>query len=331
MKKIFKERPMPDDIEFREKDYGKAAAVVTAAGGIAAAVGPFAGMTVASKLNRSFGANDFVSERDGALVTAGGNTPEIVPVETDDYLFGCRSGYDVITGARGTYEAVKARFGEYGAREVFGKSFESALSPADLKEITKSGFNCIVIPVRSFLLFKDEKINKKSLRVKRLDKVIKKCSKSGIYVILSLCDAPGFDPAEGDFSVFGEGRESLHHRNYIVKLWEKLALHYKDEPAVLAYELLKADYIDTEKYGEVFDSLYTRVEKAIRDAGDNHILLGYKNALCPAPSKALKGDRQEDCIYCKPKDFIDVAADSFEEMGVKAADSSKTESFTRLA
>ncbi len=331
MKKIFKERPMPDGIEFKEKNYGKTAAVLTAAGGIAAAVGPFAGMTAVSKLDKSFGEDDFVTVLDGVPVTAGGNALDLSPVEADDYLFGCRSGYEVITGAREAFETIGARFGEYGAREVFGKSFESALSPADLKEIVKSGFNCIVIPVRSFLLFKDEKINKKSLRVKRLDKVIKKCSKSGIYVILSLCDAPGFDPARGDFSVFGEGRDSLSKRNYIVKLWEKLALHYKDEPAVLAYGLLNTDCIDTEKYGEVFDSLYTRTEKAIRETGDRHILLGYKNALPASPSQVLKGDRQESCIYCKPKDFIDVSSDSFEDMGVKAAESSKTESFTRLA
>ena len=37
MKKIFKERPMPDDIEFKEKDYGKRANAFVAAAGIAAA------------------------------------------------------------------------------------------------------------------------------------------------------------------------------------------------------------------------------------------------------------------------------------------------------
>ena len=116
MKKIFKERPMPDGIEFKEKNYGKTAAVLTAAGGIAAAVGPFAGMTAVSKLDKSFGEDDFVTVLDGAPVTAGGIALDLSPVEADDYLFGCRSGYEVITGAREAFETISARFGEYGGR-----------------------------------------------------------------------------------------------------------------------------------------------------------------------------------------------------------------------
>ena len=110
MKKIFKERPMPDGIEFKEKNYGKTAAVLTAAGGIAAAVGPFAGMTAVSKLDKSFGEDDFVTVLDGAPVTAGGIALDLSPVEADDYLFGCRSGYEVITGAREAFETISARF-----------------------------------------------------------------------------------------------------------------------------------------------------------------------------------------------------------------------------
>ena len=330
MKKVFKERPMPDDIEFNEKDYGKRATAFVAAAGVAAAAGPYAGMTIAQKIKKGFGEEDFASERDNALVTAGGNTIDLNPLEVNDYVFGCRSGYDTVSGTRKAYEGIKARFGEYGAREVFGKSLESSLQAADIKNIAKAGYNCIVIPIRSFLLFKDEKINKKSLRVKRLDKIIKKCGKSGVYVILKLCDTPGFDPDADDYSIFGEGKQSLAHRNYLIKLWKKIGAYFKDEPAVFAYELLDPEHIDIEKYAEAYDALYVRAEKALREAGDSHILLRYDSDILTRQPAVYKGDRLESCIYCKPKDFIDIRADSFDDMKEKVTAGAKTELFTKL-
>lgn len=330
MKKIFKERPMPDDIEFNEKDYGKTANVFVAAAGIAAAAGPYAGMTIAQKLKKGFEDSDFVSERDGSLFTAGGLTADIRPIEVSDYVFGFRTGYELINSPREAYEGIKERFGEYGAREVFGKGLDGALQASDIKEIVKSGYNCIIIPIRSFLIFKDEKINKKSLRLNRLDKIIGKCKKSGVYVILKLCDTPGFDPGRNDFSVFDEGKQPLAYRNFLIKLWEKVGAHYKDEPAVLAYELLDCSVIDTEKYAATLDGIFARTEKALRNTGDNHIIIGRENGSLTAPELTFKGDSQNRCVYCKPKDFIDIKTDSFDAMGEKISAGSKTEDFTKL-
>ncbi len=329
MKKIFKERPMPDDIEFKEKDYGKRANAFVAAAGIAAAAGPFTGMTIASKLNKSLDENDFVLQKDGALATAGGNSLGVNALELDDYVFGCRDGYEIVPGTREAFEGIKARFGEYGAREVFGKSFENAVTSSDIAGIARSGYKCVVIPVRSFLILKDEKIGKKTLRFGRLDKTIRKCKKNGIYAVLKLCDAPGFDSAGNDMSIFAEDKQALAHRNFLIKLWEKIGAHYKDEPAVLGYELLDTDYIDLDKYAAVYDSIVSRTEKALRDLGDSHLILLPGNEIT-AVKPVYKGDKTEKCVYCKPREFIDIKRDSFEEMCSKATADAKTETFTKM-
>ncbi|MBR6702057.1 MAG: cellulase family glycosylhydrolase [Clostridia bacterium] len=382
---------MPEFKEIKEKeikDYGrKYAAVCAAAAGTAAAAPLIAGI-VANRKRKALDYNDLVSVSGAAIVNAGSDPVEIDGINLFDYVFGCRSGNDLVPGGtRSDFDVLRRRFGEYGAREIYGKCFENAVTPDDIKEIAKLGVNCVRLPVRSFLLFKNDKVKKKSTpHFKRLDKFIQKCGKAGIYVILTLADVPGYDPDKGEYRLFEMGRHSFSKRNEFVRMCSEISNHYKENPAVLGYEIPFADFEKSAggKAGNIYNSLCIRTAKALRTLNDNHPLFahldtlpendgefsklgiaaivdaesdnitGYIAALsgklpliavsdgakisgdidaegiCGIVSGYYKGGNPDICIYCKPKDFIDVSRDSYDEICEKISAPSKTENFMKM-
>ncbi len=370
------------------KDYGRKYAAASVAAATAIAAAPIIGGAVANRRRKALDYNDFVTVSGSSLINAGGDPVVIDGINLFDYVFGCRSGNDLIPGGtRSDYDALCRRFGEYGAREIYGKCFENAVSPSDIKELAKLGVNCVRLPVRSFLLFKNDKVKKKSKpHFKRLDKFIDKCGKAGIYVILTCADAPGFDPGTGEYRLFELGKHSFAKRNEFVRMCSEISNHYKENPAVLGYEIPFADFekADGEKAENIYNSLCIRTAKALRTLNDNHPLFAHFGALpenvaefselgiaaaadlerdnisgflaslsgklpaiavsqgarivdepdCEGISGIIsgyfKGGNPDICIYCKPKDFIDVNLDSYEEICEKISAPSKTENFMKM-
>ena len=377
------------EVEVKEpKDYGKRYAAVSVAAAAAVAAAPIIGGVVINRRRKALDYGDAVSVQGTELVTASGEKLEISGINLSDYVFGCRDGNDLIAGgSRGEFNSLKKRFGEYGAREIFGKSFENAVMPADFKELANLGVNCVRLPLRSFLLFKNEKVTKKSKpQLKRLDKFIDKCGKAGIYVILTCTDAPGLDPAVGEYRLFELGKHSFAKRNEFVRMCSEISTHYRENPAVLGYEIPFAEFdIDkNEKRENIYKSLCIRTAKALRTLNDNKPLFVHLRSVpenpaeftdlgialmtgidsadaaeviaaaggkiaCVAVSEGerinetaadgftgmisgfYKGGNPDICIYSKPKDFIDVKLDSYDEICEKISAPSKTENFMKIS
>ena len=386
--KLFKVKEEVKDIEIKEpKNYGRRYAVASVAAAAAVATAPVIGGIVANRKHKSLDYGDAVSVQGAELVTASGEKLAINGINLSDYVFGCRDGNDLVEGGtRAAFNSLKKRFGEYGAREIFGKSFENSLTPADLKELANLGINCVRLPLRSFLLFKHDKVTKKSKpQLKRLDKFIDKCGKAGIYVILSCADAPGFDPAAGEYRLFELGKHSFAKRNEFVRMCSEISTHYKDNPALLGYEIPFAESVSDKdgKRENIYQSLCIRTAKALRTLNDTRPLFVHLRSLpentaeftelgialmtctdtpdtaqfiaaaggkmaCVAVSEGertapadadgftgiisgyYKGGNPDICLYSKPKDFIDVKRDSYDEICEKISAPSKTENFMKM-
>ena len=373
----------------KEKNYGRNMATASVAAAAAAVTAPVIGGFIINRRRKALDDDDFIASDAAGFVTARGEKTEINGINLLDFTFGCREGNELIPGGvRASFEALKARFGDYGAREIFGKCFENVVSPSDIKEIAKAGINCVRLPVRSFLLFKEEKVSKKDKpHLKRLDKFISKCAKSGIYVILTCSDAPGYNPDAGEYGIFEMGKKAFSKRSEFVRMCSEISTHYKDNPAVLGYELpfaeLKGE--QNEKDKKIYFSLCIRTAKALRTLNDRHLIFADSRGL-PDDTAELKsygfgviadmdsqnlnelmqslppempltavsegafgndeiialpgdigrisgyfkGSNTDNCIYCKPKDFIDTVADSYDEICEKVSKPSLTENFMKL-
>src|SRR5207249_8671092 len=99
----------------------------------------------------------------------------------------------------------------------------------------------------------------------------------GVYVILDMHAAPGgqtgdnIDDSFGYPFLFGR-RES---QELTVSLWRKLAARYRDQPAVIGYDLLNepiAHYFDAASLNPKLEPLYRKIVSGIREVDRNHMI-----------------------------------------------------------
>ena len=101
---------------------------------------------------------------------------------------------------------------------------------------------------------------------------------AGIYLILDLHCAPGgqtgtnIDDSRGYPWLY----ESPAAQAQLLAVWHNLAAHYRDEPAILGYDLLNEPlpaYPGWEKYKPLLEPLFRRVTETVRAADPNHIVI----------------------------------------------------------
>ncbi len=164
--------------------------------------------------------------------------------------------------------------------EKFWKEFrENFITQEDIRFLKKSGFNNIRIAFNYRLFVSTADPNKlEGEGYFLLDRVIDWCKQEGLYVILDMHGAPGGQTGDNIDDSFGYPYlfENRENQELTIKLWEKLAKRYKDEPIVLAYELLNepiAHYFDKGALNTKLEPLYKEITAAIRKADNNHIII----------------------------------------------------------
>lgn len=252
-----------------------------AAGAAAATVPAVYGYIKAAAAAKPIAETDFLHTENAAFVNENGIETALRGINLNDDIFyynkadvESAKGYDV-------FYALEKRFGSYGARQLAQKYYENFISPSDIKLIRKLGANCVRIPLRFRYLCRKDNC-KDDIDFEKLDKLIEKCRKSGLYVILELHSAPGYqntDSACGssDESIlFNPGKDGFEARNATVRFWTQVASHYKDEPTVAAYDLLNRPLSRIAEWENKLDMLskfYRRTAKAIRLIDSRHIII----------------------------------------------------------
>lgn len=162
------------------------------------------------------------------------------------------------------------------------------ITEKDLDKIAAIGLNCVRVPFWYRNFQEDDKGNYYSEGdmdnnpgFQRLDWVIEECRKRGLYVILDLHGAPGFQSKDHccgkshDSRLFLDTEEGKYYRELTVELWLRIAKRYKDNPVVAAYDLLNEPmngYDEIEKKDPVLWDFYDVLYKAIRDIDPEHII-----------------------------------------------------------
>src|SRR5439155_7085429 len=140
---------------------------------------------------------------------------------------------------------------------------ESYITVADIQLIRALGFNSVRIPFHQALMRGD------GPGFRLLDGIVDACASEGLWIILDLHAAPGgqtgtnIDDSWGYPWLF----ESRRDQDLSVEIWTRIARHYRNEPAILGYDLLNEPippFSQVASYNGAIKPLYQRMTTAIR-------------------------------------------------------------------
>lgn len=139
---------------------------------------------------------------------------------------------------------LEKRFGTKRAGEILDTHRAGWITERDFKLIRSAGFNVVRLPIHHGLI--EDPARPGALRpdaFRWIDHAVKLAAAEGIYTIIDMHGAPG---AQSLDHVCGEtGRNEFwlpENRIRGAKLWEAIARRYRDNPAVVAYDLLNEPY-----------------------------------------------------------------------------------------
>ena len=166
--------------------------------------------------------------------------------------------------------------------DQFWKAFkDNYITREDIAYIKQTGMNSIRLPFHYKSFTDEDYLGLKSNQdgFARIDSVIKWCKEEGLYVILDMHDAPGGQTGDNIDDSYGYPWlfESEESQQLFCEIWEKIANRYKDEPAILGYDLLNepiaTHFNNKEEINKHLVPVYKKGIEAIRSVDKNHIIL----------------------------------------------------------
>jgi hypothetical protein len=177
----------------------------------------------------------------------------------------------------------------------FNAHLETFVAEKDFQYLAKIGMNAVRLPVNYRALVKGEDGLNYGDGFHYIDQAINWGKKYGVYIILDLHAAPGFQNSRwhsdnnASVSLLWNSQDFI---NQTVNIWKDLSDRYKDEAIVAGYDLLNEP--ETTE-GTSLRDVYLRIIEAIRKNGDEHIVF-------------LEGDRRgEDFAGLDDIPFSNVA------------------------
>jgi aryl-phospho-beta-D-glucosidase BglC (GH1 family) len=168
--------------------------------------------------------------------------------------------------------------GEDEARRFWKTYRDNYVTAEDIRFIKRAGFNSVRVPF-SYRLFvsEGEPQRLEGPGYELLDRVVGWCKREGLLVILDMHAAPGGQTGDNIDDSFGYPflYESAESQDLTVRIWQKLAARYREEPAVLGYDLLNepiAHYFDAAHFNPKLEPLYRRIVTGIRAVDSNHVI-----------------------------------------------------------
>ncbi len=195
--------------------------------------------------------------------------------------------YEEATDHYDVLEKLTNRFGVERAYELMDIYYDNFITEYDLDEIAAMGFNCVRVPFWYRNFYYDDAGTKildenGNWDFHRLDWVVEEAGKRGLYVILDMHGAPGFQsdaPHAGkgnSCGLFTKDSQGEFYRALTKELWTAIAERFRGNPAVAMYDLLNEPMCDVDA-GEVKrrinnEGIYTELYDTVRAADPDHII-----------------------------------------------------------
>ena len=175
--------------------------------------------------------------------------------------------------AESTYKADFEKANGRKALADFECSFrDNFITEVDFRNLSSLGVNAVRVPFNHKLIeIGPNKYNENGLSY--LDKVFVWGKKNKIKIILDLHAAPGAQNCDwhGDCDTRALFWEKIQYRQRALRIWEMLADRYKDEAALLGYDVLNEPVLGNSSEKILFD-FYKQAIKTIKGIDSRHTI-----------------------------------------------------------
>ena len=171
---------------------------------------------------------------------------------------------------------IQQLIGEENAN-AFWESFRRYyITEADIARIKELGFNT-VRPAMNWRLFMDEDTGDfQQEGFDLIDNLVEWCQVHEVYIILEMHAAPGGQTGaniDDSANNFPELFTNDTYQEWFVDLWVEFAKRYRDEPIIIAYDLLNEPLPNEFNiYFDRLEPLYKRTVAAIRQVDEHHMI-----------------------------------------------------------
>jgi len=159
----------------------------------------------------------------------------------------------------------------------FWRDFRNTFITADdVALIARAGFDHVRLPINwRVLATADGAWREDGFAL--VDRLIGWCRAAGLLVLLDLHGAPGGQTGTNIDDSLGRPELFMDERNadLTVALWREIARRYRDEPAVLGYDLLNEPLPNEwqHRFPDQLVALYRRLTAAIRSVDPDHLIM----------------------------------------------------------
>jgi len=149
---------------------------------------------------------------------------------------------------------------------------ENYVTREDIALLHRAGFNAIRVPLHYSFFESDD-----AEGFRLLDRLIGWSRAENLYVVLDLHAAPGGQTGANidDSAGYPWLYQSPQEQEHLIAIWRRLATHYRDEPAVLGYDLLNEPIPHFPRLAPLnpsLEPLYKKLSGEIRKVDAHHIL-----------------------------------------------------------
>ena len=237
----------------------------------------------ASSIKEQSNKNLFLGIKNQHVITPDGKPFLIQGINLGNWLN--PEGYMFLFKDVSSYRLIDQAFREMVGSDFtdqFWKAFkDNYITREDIAYIKQTGMNSIRLPFHYKSFTEEDYLGLKSNQdgFARIDSVIKWCKEEGLYVILDMHDAPGGQTGDNIDDSYGYPWlfESEESQQLFCEIWKKIANRYKDEPAILGYDLLNepiaTHFNNKEEINKHLVPVYKKGIESIRSVDKNHIIL----------------------------------------------------------
>ena len=237
----------------------------------------------ASSIKEQSNKNLFLGIKNQHVITPDGKPFLIQGINLGNWLN--PEGYMFLFKDVSSYRLIDQAFREMVGPDFtdqFWKAFkDNYITREDIAYIKQTGMNSIRLPFHYKSFTEEDYMGLKSNQdgFARIDSVIKWCKEEGLYVILDMHDAPGGQTGDNIDDSYGYPWlfESEESQQLFCEIWKKIANRYKDEPAILGYDLLNepiaTHFNNKEEINKHLVPVYKKGIESIRSVDKNHIIL----------------------------------------------------------
>jgi GNAT superfamily N-acetyltransferase len=181
-------------------------------------------------------------------------------------------------------DVIAALIGPQDTARFWSEFRDNYIAEDDIAFISAAGFNTVRVPIHWRMFVEPDEAGEASAdRFEGpgwalLDRLVQWCRRYGLRVIIDLHAAPGGQTGVNHDDGFGYPLTFYvpRYRALTIALWRALAEHYRDEPAILGYDLLNepiSPYSDEAYLNPRLEPLYRDITAAIRGVDAHHPVL----------------------------------------------------------